>query len=116
LPYDVLRWAYRSSASQKSFTAAAVAERSWAAAAALREQQVAGNSSSRFIMLGLQALPLLQLQDGHEVRSGVEHGCKQLPQWRCAAVLHPVVLLVQPCPSASVYALGNLPADACTLA
>jgi hypothetical protein len=68
-PYDVLRWAYQNYRPHGSQTAAAEnAERSWVAAAALREQQVAGNSSSRFVVLGVQALPLLQLQDSTEVR------------------------------------------------
>jgi hypothetical protein len=67
-PYDVLRWAHKKLDSNHA-SAAAAAEPSWADAAVLSEQQVAGNSSSRFIVLGLQALPLLQLQGQDEVRT-----------------------------------------------
>jgi hypothetical protein len=52
---------------------------------------VAGNSRSRFIVLGLQALPLLQ--DGHEVRSGVERWLDML-QTTAAVEMH---CFVAPC-------------------
>jgi hypothetical protein len=68
-PHDVLRWPYRTYKPAGCEEAAAKAERAWAAAAALRKRQVVGNSSSMFVVLGLQALPLLELQGDDEVRN-----------------------------------------------
>lgn len=73
-PYDVLRFAYRQWGDRDA--AAKEAQDYWEGAIALREQQVAGNSSSRIVQLGLQALPLLALP---EVSCGmVTAGCQML--------------------------------------
>jgi hypothetical protein len=90
-PYDVLRWALQKMEAhhEPEATAAAAtkaAQRSWADAAVLREQQVAGNSSSRFIVLGLQALPLLQLQGQDEVRTEMPSSSTYDQHWRRATV------------------------------